>query len=50
MRFLDTSGGWCTFAGSFGSELFSGSFSSGGFTSGLLGSGHRDEFVFLNEF
>jgi len=37
---LDTTGGGGRFASSLGGELLAGSFSSGGFTSGLLGTGH----------
>ena len=40
MGFLDSSGGWCRFAGSLGGQLFPGGFASGGFTGGLLGTGH----------
>ena len=38
--FLNSSSGWGRFSGSLGCQLFTGSFSSGGFTSGLLGTGH----------
>ena len=36
MGFLDSSGGWC----SLGGQLFPGGLASGGFTGGLLGTGH----------
>ena len=42
MGFLDSSGGWCRFAGSLGGQLFPGGLASGGFTGGLLGTGHVD--------
>ena len=38
--FLDSAGGWCTLPGSFGSQLFSWSFSSSRFTSSLLCTSH----------
>ena len=38
--FLNSSSGWGRFSGSLGCQLFTGSFSSGGFTGGLLGTGH----------
>ena len=40
MWFLDTAGGWGGFSGSFGGELLSWGFASGGLSSGLLSSGH----------
>src|SRR5699024_3971571 len=40
MGLLHTTGGWRTLPGGFGGQLLPGSFSSGGFTSGLLGSCH----------
>ena len=39
---LDSASGWGALTGSLGSQLFAGSLSSGGFTSGLLGTGHCD--------
>ena len=42
MWLLDTAGGWRRFSGSFGGELFSWGFASGGFSSGLLCSSHFD--------
>ena len=38
--FLDATGGWGALAGCLGGELLAGSFGSGGFSGGLLGSGH----------
>lgn len=40
VRFLHTAGGWRALAGSFGCQLLPRSLSSGGFTSGLLGTSH----------
>ena len=40
VRFLHTSGGGSTLTGGFGCQLLSGSFSSSGFTGGLLGTGY----------
>jgi hypothetical protein len=40
MWFLDTTGGWCRFPGSLGGQLLSWSLTSGGLTSGLLGTSH----------
>ena len=40
VRLLHSSGGGSGLSGSLGGELLPGSFSSGGFTSGLLGTGH----------
>ena len=42
VRLLHTSGGGGRFTRSLGGELFTGSFSSGGFSCGLLGTGHFD--------
>ena len=43
MGLLDASGGGGGLASSLGGELLAGSFSSGGFTSGLLGTCHDDD-------
>src|SRR5690349_2184527 len=40
MRLLHSSSGWCRFTCSLGCQLFTWSFSSSRFTSGLLGTGH----------
>ena len=40
MWLFDTTGGWGGFSGSFGGELLSWGFASGGFSSGLLSSSH----------
>uniref|UniRef100_A0A1B8Y8H0 Uncharacterized protein n=1 Tax=Xenopus tropicalis TaxID=8364 RepID=A0A1B8Y8H0_XENTR len=40
VRLLDAAGGWGAFPGCLGSQLLAGSFPSGGFTGGLLGTGH----------
>ena len=40
MEFLDSSGGWCRFAGSHCGQLFPGGLASGGFTGDSLGTGH----------
>ena len=40
VRFLHTSGGGSALTGGFGCQLLSGSFSSSGFTGGLLGTGY----------
>ena len=40
MGLLDASGGWGGLTGSLGGELLTRSLSSGGFTGGLLGTGH----------
>ena len=40
MWLLDSSGCWSRLAGSLGGQLLAGSLSSGGFTSGLLGTSH----------
>ena len=40
MRFLDTSGGRCALASRLGGQLLAGSLATGGFASGLLGTGH----------
>jgi len=48
MGLFDSSSGWGTFPGCLGCQLFPWGFSSGGFTGGLLGSGHFDGF-FLQE-
>ena len=37
---LDAAGGWCGLACCLGGELLAGRFASGGFTCGLLGTGH----------
>ena len=42
VRLLDSSSGWSRLPGSLGGQLLPGSLSSGGFTSGLLGSCHGD--------
>ena len=42
MGLLNSASGWGALTGSLGSQLFAGSLSSGGFTSGLLGTGHCD--------
>ena len=46
VRFLDTSGGGSALTGGFGCQLLSGSFSSSGFTGGLLGTSHFVEVRF----
>ena len=49
MRFFHSSSGWSGFPCSLSSQLFAGSFSTGGFTSGLLGTCHffkRDLLIF----
>ena len=47
VRLLDSSGGGSGLPGSLGGQLLPGSFSSGGFTSGLLGTSHG-EVVFVS--
>ena len=44
---LHTSGGGGGFTRSLGGELFTGSFSSGGFSCGLLGTGHFEKFELI---
>ena len=43
MGFLDSSCRWGTFSGSFGCQLFTGGFATGGLTGGLLGTGHTSQ-------
>ena len=43
--FLDSSGGWGRLSGSLGGKLLSWSLSSGGLSSGLLGSGHFEYMI-----
>ena len=47
VRLLHTSGGGGRFTRSLGGELFTGSFSSGGFSCGLLGTHHFDLLIEL---
>ena len=47
MRLLHSTSGWRALASCFGGKLFTGSFSSGGFTGCLLGTGHIFNTIYL---
>ena len=48
MGLLHSTSGWRALASSFGGKLFTGSFSSGGFTSCLLGTGHYLKTIYFH--